>query len=292
MSNTDQIQRLIFEEMPIRGILVGLEKSYAEVLNRHEYPLKVASLLGEMLTAASLLASTLKFEGRLSLMAKGSGAVSLLMAECNDKQQMRAIARWEGEVDQQANFGQLLGHGQLVITIEPEKGNRYQGIVPLDKPQLAQCLEDYFEQSEQLPTRIVLAADTHKAAGFLLQVLPGKGTDEDSENWNRITHLGSTLTSEELLTLDNETLLYRLYHEESVRFYEPSELSFHCDCSRERSLIALQSVPADELDDILQSDGEIRMDCQFCNEIYRFDQTDIGAIKGEPNVMPPSTARH
>ncbi len=292
MSNADQIQRLIFEEMPVRGILVGLEDTYKDVLSRHEYPLKIASLLGEMLAAASLLASTLKFEGRLSLMAKGTGALSLLMADCDDQRRMRAIARWDGEIDQQASFETLLEKGQLVITIEPEKGNRYQGIVPLEKPQLAQCLEDYFAQSEQLPTRIMLAADTQKAAGFLLQVLPGEGSAEEDENWNRVTHLGSTLGSEELLMLDNETLLHRLYHEETVRLYEPSGLSFHCDCSRQRSLVALQSVPEAELLEIIENDGEIRMDCQFCNEVYRFDQTDMGAIRGELNVMPPSTERH
>lgn len=292
MSNADQIQRLMFEDMPIRGVLVGLEQAYAEVLSRHNYPLKVESLLGEMLVAASLLASTLKFEGRLSLMAKGTGSLSLLMAECSDQRQLRAIARWDGEISQQTGLHDLLGQGQLVITIEPEKGNRYQGIVPLEKPQLAQCLEDYFEQSEQLPTRIMLAADGQKAAGFMLQVLPGKGADDDSENWNRVTHLGSTLSSQELLTLDNNTLLHRLYHEETLRLYEPAELAFQCDCSRERSMRALQTIPAEELQEILNSEGEIRMDCQFCNEVYSFDQTDMAAIKGGPSAMPPSDQRH
>lgn len=292
MSNPDQIQRLMFEDAPIRGVLVGLEQTYAEVLSRHEYPLKVASLLGEMLVAAGLLASTLKFEGRLSLMAKGSGPVSLLMAECNDQRQMRAIARWDGDVPQQDELHLLLGQGQLVITIEPEKGNRYQGIVPLEKPQLAQCLEDYFEQSEQLATRIILAADTNQAAGMLLQILPGQEQDEDGEDWNRITHLASTLSSQELLTLDNRTLLHRLYHEENVRLYDADALSFSCDCSRERSLRALQSLHPGELHDIIDKEGEIRMDCQFCNEVYSFDSTDMAAIKGEPNAMPPSNQRH
>lgn len=292
MSSADQIQRLMFEDIPVRGILVGLEETYNEVLSRHQYPLKVASLLGEMLAASSLLASTLKFEGRLSLMAKGTGAVSLLMAECNDQQQMRAIARWEGDVNQEDDLEALLGKGQLVITIEPEKGNRYQGIVPLEKPQLAQCLEDYFAQSEQLPTQIVLAADTQKAAGFMLQVLPGEENAEDTDDWNRVTHLGSTLTSAELLTLDNQTLMHRLYHEDNVRMYDPSDLGFFCDCSRERSLKALQTVPLEELSEVLLSEGEIKMDCQFCNEVYRFDKTDIAAINGDRTVMPPSNLRH
>ena len=146
MSNSDQIQRFLFEGTDLRGVLVGLEDSYQQVLSRHPYPVKVASLLGEMLAAIGLLSSTLKFEGRLSLLARGQGPVSMLMAECNHHRDLRAIARWQGDIPADADMHYLLGSGQLAITIEPEKGNRYQGIVPLEKPLLAQCLEDYFLQ--------------------------------------------------------------------------------------------------------------------------------------------------
>ncbi|OMH38963.1 Hsp33 family molecular chaperone HslO [Motiliproteus sp. MSK22-1] len=293
MSNSDQIQRFLFEDTDQRGVLVGLESCYQEVLSRHPYPVKVASLLGEMLAAIGLLSSTLKFEGRLSLLARGDGPVSMLMAECNHRRDLRAIARWQDPIADDAGLPTLLGNGQLAITIEPDRGNRYQGIVPLEKPQLAQCLEEYFMQSEQLATRITLAADTEKAAGLLLQALP---SDKDSqiveENWDRITHLGSTLTSQELLTLDNSELLHRLYHQEDVRVFDAEELRFDCDCSRERSLTALKTLQSDELEEMLEKEGSITMDCQFCNNQYRFDRTSIAEIQGVSGAVEPSKSCH
>ena len=293
MSNSDQIQRFLFEDTDQRGVLVGLESSYQEVLSRHPYPIKVASLLGEMLAAIGLLSSTLKFEGRLSLLARGDGPVSMLMAECNHQRDLRAIARWDDPIADDAELQTLLGHGQLAITIEPDRGNRYQGIVPLEKPQLAQCLEEYFMQSEQLATQITLAADTEKAAGMLLQALP---SDKDSqileENWDRITHLGSTLSSQELLTLDNSELLHRLYHQEDVRVFDAEELRFDCDCSRERSLTALKTLQKEELEEMLEKEGSITMDCQFCNNRYRFDRTSIAEIQGVSGAVEPSKSCH
>ena len=293
MSNSDQIQRFLFEGTDLRGVLVGLESSYAEVLSRHSYPVKVASLLGEMLAAIGLLSSTLKFEGRLSLLARGQGSVSMLMAECNHQRDLRAIARWQDDIADDADMRTLLGDGQLAITIEPERGNRYQGIVPLEKPHLSQCLEDYFMQSEQLATRIILAADNERAAGMLLQALPSeKSNEEREEDWNRITHLGTTLSSQELLTLDNDDILHRLYHEEEVRLFEADELRFACDCSRERSLNALKTLQPDELQEMLSTDDEITIDCQFCNNQYRFDRTSIAEIQGVSGAVEPSTSCH
>ncbi len=293
MSNSDQIQRFIFEETDLRGVLVGLEQSYAEILSRHPYPPRIACLLGEMQAAVALLSSTLKFEGRISLLARGDGAVTLLMAESNHQRDLRAIARWQDPVPDSLDLRQQLGKGQLAITIEPDKGNRYQGVVPLEQATLAGCLEDYFRQSEQLDTRIMLAADTERAAGMLLQALPGdRGGDDAEEDWDRITHLGSTLSSEELLTLDNEELLHRLYHEEAVRLFDPEDLRFACDCSRERSLRALKSLPAEELQEMLENEEEIAVDCQFCSRKYRFDRTSIAELQGRSGAVEPSQSRH
>ncbi len=295
MSNSDQIQRFLFDSTDVRGVLVGLEKSYQEVLSRHEYPIKIKSLLGEMMAAVGLLSSTLKFDGRLSLLARGEGPVSMLMAECNHQKDLRAVARWQGELSEDAGINDLLGQGQLAITIEPEKGQRYQGIVPLQKASLAQCLEDYFLQSEQLATRITLAADGERGAGMLLQALPsseGTNVEDAQEVWDRITHLGATLSSQELLLLSNEELLHRLYHEENVRLFDGEGLQFSCDCSRERSLKALQTLAADELDEMLESQGSITMDCQFCNSCYKFDRTSIAEIKGVSGAVSPSEQCH
>lgn len=290
MSNPDQIQRVLFEKLDIRGVLVGLEEPYRQVLERHDYPPVVQRVLGEMLAAVSLLSSTLKFEGRLVLQAAGEGALTMLMAECNHQHDLRAIARFEGEVPDELPFSQLLTNGRLAITIEPENGRRYQGVVPLEGDSLARCLEDYFTQSEQLPTQVHLAADGERAAGFLLQVMPAAGTGE--EDWSHIRQLGATLSDEELLKLDNDKLLYRLFHEEQCRLYDPEKMRFHCDCSRERSGNALQFLTREELLAIVEEEGEVGVSCQFCNQHYGFDETDIRTMFSDSANVPRSEQLH
>ncbi len=291
MSNPDQIQRILFDQIDVRGVVAGLDGSYQEVLARHEYPQALQRLLGEMLAAVSMLSATLKFEGRLLLQAQGDGAVKLLMAECNHHQDLRAIARYEGEVADDLAFNELLVNGRIALTIEPENGQRYQGVVPLEHPTLAQCLQAYFEQSEQLGTSIQLAADGQRAAGLMLQVLPAEGAGD--EDWSRVSMLASTLKAAELLELDNEELLYRLFHEETCRLYEPQPLRFKCDCSRERSAEALKFMTQDELLEILaQQDGRIDVGCQFCNQQYHFDETDIRALFSEPGYLDQDGRMH
>ncbi len=291
MSNPDQIQRILFEQIDVRGVVAGLDASYQEVLSRHEYPPVIQRLLGEMLAAVSMLSVTLKFEGRLLLQAQGEGTVSLLMAECNHHQNVRAIARYNGEVDETLAFNELLEKGRIALTIEPEQGQRYQGVVPLEHPTLAECLQAYFEQSEQLGTSIHLAADGTHAAGLMLQVLPAEEPGE--EDWSRVSMLASTLKDEELLTLDNEALLFRLFHEETCRLYEPDSLVFKCDCSRERSAEALKFMTEEELLSILaEQNGLIDVGCQFCNQQYHFDETDIRALFSEPGYLDQEGRMH
>lgn len=279
MSNPDQIQRILFDELDIRGVVSGVQQTCADCFENHDYPAVIQQVLGEMLAAVSLLSSNLKFKGRLILQAQGRGNVRVLMAECNHDRDLRAIARYEGELDEQANFVDLLPQGQVVLTIEPEQGQPYQGIVPLDGENLGKCLENYFLSSEQLPTQIQLASDGEKAAGMMLQVLPAQGTGE--EDWDRVSHLASTLKSEELLELDNETLLYRLFHEEQCRLYEPDEVRFKCTCSRQRSEASLKLVEKEELLEVLDEQGKVAVNCQFCNAQYDFDAADIEALFAE-----------
>ncbi|MBS99240.1 MAG: Hsp33 family molecular chaperone HslO [Oceanospirillaceae bacterium] len=286
MSNSDHIQRILFDEIDVRGVIARVEESYAEVLARADYPPVIRRILGEMLAAVSLLSSNLKFEGRLSLQAQGEGNLRILMAECSHHQDLRAIARYEGALAE-APFNELLVNGRLALTIEPEGGQRYQGVVPLEKPSLAECLEDYFRQSEQLSTSIHLAADSQKAVGLLLQVLPAAGTGVD--DWERISALASTLKDSELIELDNETVLYRLFHQEKCRLYEPESLRFQCDCSRTRSAEALQMMTEEELLQLAdEHDGVLEVSCHFCNELYRFDKADIQALfsNGGPLDQP------
>jgi len=291
MSNPDQIQRILFEQIDVRGVVVGLETSYQEVLARHDYPPVLQRVLGEMLAAVGMLSATLKFEGRLLLQAEGEGQVKMLMAECNRHQDLRAIARYDGELGEDLSFDQLLQNGRIALTIEPEKGQRYQGVVPLENETLAQCLQAYFEQSEQLGTSIQLAADGQRAAGLMLQVMPAEGRGD--EDWSRVSMLASTLKDEELLQLDNEALLFRLFHEEVCRLYEPQPLRFRCDCSRERSAEALKFMTEEELLEILkEQNGIIDVGCQFCNQTYNFDETDIRALFSEPGYLDEDGRMH
>ncbi len=292
MSNADQIQRFLFDDTHVRGVLVGLESSYQQVLERHNYPPVVAQLLGEMLAAVSLLSSTLKFEGRLSLQARGEGAISMLMVECTHQRNLRGIARWSGEVDGAQSLSGLLCQGHLVMTIEPEHGQRYQGVVPLEGDSLAACLEIYFERSEQLATRIILAADGQRSCGLLLQALPAARTTQTEEDWSRLTYLADTLTAEELLSLSNETLLTRLYHEEQVRLFDAEPLRFSCDCSRQRSARALQTLGRAELDAYLGQQPTIHIDCQFCNQRYSFDAADVAAMFAGAAPQDENPTRH
>lgn len=290
MSNPDQIQRIMFDELDIRGVVSGLKKTCHDCFEHHDYPVVIRQVLGEMLAAVSLLSSNLKFEGRLILQAQGQGDVRLLMAESNQNRDVRAIARFEGDIPENASFIELLPQGQVVLTIEPENGNRYQGIVPLDGDSLAKCLESYFISSEQLPTQVQLVSDGETAAGLMLQVLPAEGKDE--EDWDRISHLASTLKSSELLELDNETLLYRLFHEEQCRLYEPDAVQFKCTCSRERSLASLILVDKAELLEVIEESGLINVNCQFCNAHYGFDVTDVEALFSESGSAADSQNVH
>jgi molecular chaperone Hsp33 len=273
----------MFEHHDIRGELVGLDDAYQAIISKHDYAEPVAKLLGEWMAAASLLSEILKFEGSVILQARGAEGIGILMAECTHEQKIRAIAQVNGEVTT-TSIRELFGAGHLVITIQPKKGSRYQGIVPMDSDSLGECLEHYFQQSEQLPTRIWLEADGKSAAGLFLQKLPTEqdATDEEKEEsqnqWEHAVALADTIKTEELLTLDNETILHRLYHEDDIRLFDVQDIEFQCTCSKERTGESIKTVGKDELMGIIEQESEIKVTCQFCNETYRFDQVDIAAL--------------
>jgi molecular chaperone Hsp33 len=196
------------------------------------------------------------------------------MAECSHDRHIRGLARFDEQSIGEDGFPALLGEGRMAITITPATGKRYQGVVPRERDDLAGCLEDYFERSEQIATRLFLFADEQRAAGLMLQRLPGH-TAEDDELWERVNHLARTVEPEELLTLDSETLLFRLFHEETVRVFDPEPVAFRCSCSRERTLGALEAIGKDECYQLLDERGAIEMDCQFCHTSYRFNRNDI-----------------
>lgn len=272
--NADQRQRFSFDNTDIRGEIALLEVSYQNVLERHAYPALVAHALGELMAATALLSTSLKFAGRITLQIRLPGNVSLLQAESNDQGELRAIARY----DETATSNDLtLTDGQLVITIEPDNGQRYQGITAIHGGDIAQALTDYFDQSEQLGSRFWLVCNHQRAAGFMLQKMPSSD-NHDPDAWDRLTHLASTIKDDELLNLSHHDMLHRLYHEELVRTYPHSTLQFRCTCSKDRTGNALHQLGYDELNDILNETGNIDITCEFCQQTYRFEQEDVEAL--------------
>ena len=281
MNDKDIAQRFLFENSDIRGELASLDSSFAESVAAHEYPAPVRKLLGEFAAASILLVSTLKFEGLMTLQAKGNGALSLLMVECTDQKTFRALARFDEEKITGEGLTELLGQGTMVITIDPVKGKRYQGIVPLNKSNLAECLQEYFAQSVQLPTRLWLASNGESASGMLLQSLPATAEVSETDRaafWDHVSALGETVKQEELLELDAETILHRLFHEEKVRLFDAEKVAFSCNCSRQRSAKIISSLDKAEIDSVIKEIGEVAMDCQFCNHRHVFTAEDIEKI--------------
>jgi len=243
-------------------------------------------LLGEFLAASVLLAGNLKFEGRLSLQVRGDGQLPLVMAECTSDLGIRALAR-DAHTSTSSEFVELLGNGHLAITVDPASGQRYQGVVPLTEHSLAHCLQTYFAQSEQLHTWISLACDGHRAGGMLLQQLPttvvGDG-DATQDQWQHVTTLAETVEQRELLELSPQTLLYRLYHQDQLRLFDGKAVNFNCSCSRERTLGALATLGAAEIEDILEEQGAVTMDCEFCNRQYRYQRQDLSQLLEQPST--------
>ncbi len=296
LPDTDFTQRFIFDDRDVRGEWVALDRSYAEVLARHPYPQPVAQLLGELMAAAALLVGALKFDGLLVLQARSQGPVPLLMVECSSERDIRGMARYEAElIEDGATLEQLMPSGELILTIDPLKGQRYQGIVDLLGANLSECFTNYFLQSQQINTRFWLNVEQGSARGLLLQQLPvDRQPDEDDreESWQHVVALGGTLKAQEW-ALDNETLLHRLYHEDAVRLFDVQPLRFRCSCSRERSgnaLVSLGQEDAQRL--VVECGGTVEIDCQFCNERYFFDAADIAQLFANGGVDAPSETRH
>lgn len=272
----DSSQRFVFENADIRGDIVCLEDCLHTVLDQHDYPTGVATQLGEFMAAAVLLTGTLKFSGKLTIEMRSEAQVALMMAECTNKLGLRAIARgMSGAIAK--DFSTLFAGGYLAITIDPDHGERYQGVVAAGAT-LSETVNRYFEQSEQLGTRLWLHCDKKRAGGMLLQQLPpdrDKDTETREERWQEVCALASTLTQDELLNLSPETLLYRLFHEHELRLFPTRPATFYCSCSRERVINALFALPQQSLQELLSEHESISTDCEFCQEHYRFSREEL-----------------
>lgn len=304
----DTLQKFMVDKAPVRGELVELSATWQQVLARRDYPVAVKRLLGEMLSAAALLSATLKFNGEIVMQVHGDGPVKLLVVECDSQLRLRATAKViEGEVvPDDATLTQLVnlnGQGRFAITLDPQDKmpgqQAYQGIVPLDGDDVATVIENYMQRSEQLDTKLWLAADGQVSRGLLLQKLPTTGginTPEDElDTWNRMSMLGNTLRTEELLSTDIETLLRRLFWEETIRVFEPDHPQFHCSCSREKVGNMLKMLGREEVEDALADLGKLEVDCDFCGQHYEFDPIDcahlfISDLPADPAAI--STVKH
>lgn len=312
MHDTDCLHRFDFEQLPIRGLLIHLDAAWRALLEHRDYPPVIRDTLGEAVVASALLAATIKFDGQLTLQMQGDGPMHLLLAQCTAGLGVRALARYRNDAqDLSANIQQLAGAGNLTVTIESEDmKQRYQGIVPVDGARIAQCLELYFAQSEQLPTRLWLYADEQGVAGMLLQRLPtpqwlddsASDTDESErfrqqqaqldDAWRRVQLIADTLKPEELRGLADREILRRLFNEDDLRLFDSTPVFFKCRCSRERVSGMLQSLGAAEVQSVLAEQGQVEVHCDFCNRGYIFDAVDVAQLFNGPLGSGIDRRRH
>lgn len=292
----DTLHRFFIKSLHTRGEWLSLNSSWKEIQKTSNYPKPVENVLGEALVAITLLAESLKFEGNLVLQIRGTSPVTMLVVQANSAGAIRGIAHWQGDIADDSSFNELFGSGTMVISVEnkpkrgAQQGERYQSLVSLEGESLAECFSEYFSQSEQLNTEMWLSVNKDCAAGLLLQRLPiAEDGKDDGEEWNHAKAMADTLNSEvgkqELVSLDVETLLHRLYHEEELVLYEPNPIRFECSCSQDKIEKAIYSLGRTEAEDILKEKGAIQVDCEFCNKHYELDNVDVERVFNEGDII-------
>lgn len=307
---SDTLQKFMIENSLVRGELVEISHTWQQIQARRDYPPAVRTMLGEMLSAAALLSANLKFNGSIIMQIHGDGPVQLLVVECDSTLRVRAMAklREDAVVADDATLQQLVnqqGNGRFAITLDPNDKlpgqQAYQGIVALDGNSVATVIENYMMRSEQLDTRLWLAADGNVARGLLLQKLPSDGgidlkLADDGDTWNRAVMLASTMQNSELLETDIMTLMQRLYWEETLRVFEPRHPIFHCGCSREKVGNMLKMLGKEEVDDALAELGQLAVNCEFCGQDYSFDKVDCVQLFATETlavaIQPPGEQQH
>jgi molecular chaperone Hsp33 len=303
----DLVRRFIFENRPVRGHWVRLESAWRELRAHADYPRIVSDLLGEAVAAAVLLASTLKFRGTLTFQLQGNGAVRLLVAQCTHDFRLRAVARFDAAAvrampdgaREAAVFRRLVGtDGRITVTVEAdERSMRYQSVVPLSGSSLAESLEAYFASSEQLPTRVMLAADEERGAGILVQKLPGSDADGEEEEdviaaWRGAERGIESLSAAEILRSPVEDLLTRGFAGHDLRLFRGTPVQFECRCSEGRVAGLLRALGRDEVRDVLREQGAVTVTCEFCHRRYRFDAVDVEALLADSSSVIGSMAIH
>ena len=279
---TDNSFRFLFEDADVRGETVTLQHVLEDLYAAHPYGDGVKRLLGEFAAATVVISNNLKFDGRVVLQGRSDGPISLVMVECSSEGQVRGLAR--GDLDAAVGpLSSLLSNGVLTLTIEPEVGQRYQGIIAVQRDELCDVLSDYFEQSEQLATKFWLSTGEGTAAGLMLQQLPKQLVPDETvrfDQWQTLCALAETVTTEELLTIDTDRLLYRLFNEWTVKRFDPKGIRFECNCSSERSLNAIRLLPEHEITELFEEQETVTMNCEMCSKNYSYSLTDVRPEEG------------
>lgn len=281
MNQQDTLQRFIFEHASIRGEIVHLDETYRTIVSQHHYPEDVKQLLGEALVASVLLTASIKFEGEISLQFQGDKRLPLLIVQCNHQLQVRGFAQYQNEPD--IDYKQAFLNGKMVITINQyNKTQAYQSVLPLNSTDMSENIMNYFAQSEQLSTRVWLAVNQNQAAGMLMQLMPGQDTEQREQFWEYAIQLGQTLSENELLSLDNEIILHRLYHETELRLFPVRPVQFRCRCTADKMKQVLSVLGEQDARQLLDEKGVITVTCEFCNRQYQFDSIDVSMFFREP----------
>ncbi|MBL7003668.1 MAG: Hsp33 family molecular chaperone HslO [Gammaproteobacteria bacterium] len=278
MLEHDETRRFLIQGTAIRGQLISLDESLMEILKRVGAQGRAALLLGESLAAISLLASTVKIDGKITLQIRGEGDLHLLVAQATSQHTIRGLIRGDIKLDDNRALSELFNSDHLVITIESGNSKPHQGIVPLEGGSIAAALKSYFIQSEQLPTQLWLVANSQGVSGLLLQQMPTTKHAKNEDDWTRVQLLADTIKDEELLELSGVELLHRLFNEDDVQLFAPQSLKFDCSCSRHRSGEIIRSVGKAEIDKLLEERDDIEIVCEFCNQAYVFDAVDVSAL--------------
>lgn len=306
-SLSDQLKKFLLEDRSARVSAVEMAHVWHEAIDRHQYPVAVQTLLGELMCAAVLLASNLKFEGALLLQLQGNGPIRLIVVECRSDMSIRATIRLgTGEIGTQTGLGALInpdGDGRFSVILNPPKDSPnlhpYQGIVSLESDSVAKAIEQYMEQSEQLSTRLWFSVTPERISGLMLQKLPvtggtsGASQDQADSSWEHARMVCETVTSSEMATVSTDTLLERLFWERPVFNLESRVVHWHCGCTRDRVASMLRSLGQNEVQDIIQQEGHVQVTCEFCGEKYAFNQQDAMNIFQDPdNPLDSTTTVH
>jgi molecular chaperone Hsp33 len=285
---SDQIQGFLFENLSIRGQIVHLDQSWKDLMSNSNYPTIIEDQLAQVVLASILMASSLKNRGSIVIQIQGDGPIRTLVVQAHHAGTFRGMVHFNENLSSDC-FKDLFRDAKLVLTVQHEGSIVYQGVVPIEGDSIGQALESYFARSEQLPTKFVLTRGQGGASGLLLQSLPKAYVDQ--EDWSRINLLTETLTQDELLHLDNETILYRLFNEEKVKLFEPKEIAFSCGCSQSKVAGVLVALGEKEVSEVIEEEGQVTVFCDFCNKRYVFDPIDVKHLFSNQIKAPPPSLK-